>query len=491
MIAFDNAGWVALVAMCGEWLSDGPMKSWWRSRTLRFRLAVWYAAGGSLLLAAFSATLYVYVSERVARPLGQELRGDLAAVQRKFHVRADGSMFWERREIGSGTSWTTEYPWFEVWDHHGRLVGRFWPFSGSRISELPQTPSRRTETISIFYVAPDIRIRSLSAAFQPAGRAEEWSVRVMRLHEPAADALLALRWIIAIALPVVIGLLVIGGYAITRRWLSPLAAMVVEAQKITPDERTRRLSVVNPADELGQLGTVFNDTLDRLQSAFDTLDRFVADASHELRTPLAALRSVGEIGLRCNRSLEEANEVISSMLEETHRLEVLVQRLLELANAEGGPMIARRSPVALDECVLEVTQGLRALAGAKGQRITVATVACSVNTDLVLLRQALQNLIENAIKYSPSLATIQVSMAVDEKEVHIAVADEGPGIRVEDRENLMKRFFRPSRGRDRETGGYGLGLSITTAFMRVLGGSVRYSPREPTGSVFQLTLPRP
>jgi signal transduction histidine kinase len=466
------------------------MKPWWRSRTLRFRLAVWYGAGGSLLLAAFSATLYAYVSERMARPLGQELRADLAEVQRKFDVRPDGLMFWERRQVESQTRWTTEYPWFEVWDHHGRLVGRFWPFTGSRLSELPRAPMRRTETISIYYVAPDIRIRSLSAAFQPAGRGEEWSVRVMRLHEPAADALLALRWIIAIALPVVIGLLVIGGYAITRRWLSPLADMVAEAQQITPDERGRRLPVINPNDELGQLGTVFNDTLDRLQSAFDTLDRFVADASHELRTPLASLRSVGEIGLRCNRSVEEANEVISSMLEEAHRLEVLVQRLLQLANAEGGPMFAQRGPVALEECVTEVAEGLRALAHEKNQRIIVAPLACRVTTDLVLLRQALHNLVENGIKYSPSGATIHVDMVVDEKEVSIAVADEGPGIRMEDRDNLMKRFFRPSRGRDRETGGYGLGLSITKAFMRVLGGNVRYSPREPTGSVFSLTLPR-
>ena len=312
----------------------------------------------------------------------------------------------------------------------------------------------------------------------------------MRLHEPAADALLALRWIIAIALPVVIGLLVVGGYAITRRWLSPLAAMVAEAQQITPDERGRRLSVVNPNDELGQLGAVFNDTLDRLQSAFDTLDRFVADASHELRTPLASLRSVGEIGLRCNRSVEEANEVISSMLEEAHRLEVLVQRLLELANAEGGPTIAQRSPVALEECVTDVAEGLRALASEKNQRLIVAPLSCPVITDLVLLRQALQNLVENAIKYSPSGAAIQIDMIVHEKEVSIAVADEGPGIRLEDRDNLTKRFFRPSRGRDRENGGYGLGLSITKAYMRVLGGDVRYSPRDPTGSVFVLTLPR-
>jgi two-component system sensor histidine kinase KdpD len=108
----------------------------------------------------------------------------------------------------------------------------------------------------------------------------------------------------------------------------------------------------------------------------------------------------------------------------------------------------------------------------------------------VLFRQALHNLLENATKYSPDGSTIRLEMTIAERTVSIAVSDEGPGIRPEDRSALMNRFFRPSHGRDRESGGYGLGLSITKAYMQVLGGTVSYSPREQGGSTFQLCLPR-
>jgi signal transduction histidine kinase len=469
---------------------DNAVSSWWRSRTLRFRLAVWYAVGGALLLAAFSATLYGYVAQRVARPLGLELRQDLAEVRRQLQLTPEGGLTWQGKPLMPQPNAGTHYPWFEVWDDNGHLVARLWPFSGHVVTELPAAPTHRSEAISIFYIARDIRLRTLSAPFQPNGRGAGWMIRVMRIHESAVDALGALRWIMLIALPTVIALLVLGGYAVTRRWLSPLAAMVAEAKKINPEDRARRLPVLNPQDELGQLARVFNESLDRLQSAFDTLDRFAGDASHELRTPLATLRSVGEMGLRCSTNLREANEVIISMLEEAHRLEMLVQRLLELASAEGGAMIPQREPFAVDECVLALADDFQDMAARKGQRIIVESKPCVVASDAVLFRQALHNLLENATKYSPDGSTIRLEMTIAERTVSIAVSDEGPGIRPEDRSALMNRFFRPSHGRDRESGGYGLGLSITKAYMQVLGGTVSYSPREQGGSTFQLCLPR-
>ncbi len=196
---------------------------WWQSRTIRFRLALWYGVGGTLLLAAFSATLYTYVSQRVAQPLGQHLRADMENVKRRLQVRQDGTLLWDDRELRSRSRWTTEYPWFEIWDEKNQLVRRFWPFSVSRIAEQPLAPVRRSETISIFYVADDLRLRTLSATYTPPGSNSELMIRVMRMHEPAADALVALRWIILLALPLVVALLVFIGFALTKRWLRPRA----------------------------------------------------------------------------------------------------------------------------------------------------------------------------------------------------------------------------------------------------------------------------
>jgi heavy metal sensor kinase len=293
-----------------------------------------------------------------------------------------------------------------------------------------------------------------------------------------------------VAAPVVIALLVFGGYALTRRWLKPLDLMVAEANRITADDLGRRLPVVNPHDELGRLAGVFNVTLDRLEASFVALDRFVADASHELRTPLTTLRSVGEVGLRRSRTVEEYREIIGSMLEEAQRLQLLTQRLLELASTEGGAPTTDRTRIRLDEYVAACVGELGILAENKNQRLVVETVECAVTTDGVLLRQALQNLVDNAIKYSPEGSTIRIGVRVTAGGCCVEVADEGPGISPENRTQLMARFFRPDSGRGRGRGGFGLGLALTKAYMRVLGGAVDYEARPAGGSVFRLTLPK-
>ncbi len=466
------------------------MTEWWQRRPLRFRLALFYAVGGTLLLAGFSATLYLYVSQRIARPLDHQLRRDLAEVHKRLEIMPDGRLRWNNVDLGRVAAWTTQYPWFELWDEQGHLVRRLWPFSESRVRQVPVAPVRGRETISVFRVAPDLRLRSLAVAYPVPGRDSDWTIRLMRMHEPVGDALGALRWIIFIALPIVVALLVVGGYSITRRWLMPLDTMTAEANRITAEDFSRRLPIENPHDELGQLASVFNITLDRLEGSFTALDRFVADASHELRTPLTTLRSVGEVGLRRSRSVEEYREIIGSMLEEAQRLQLLIGRLLELATAEGGEPDVHRKELQVDEFVRNCVQDLSILAEARGQHLGVKTDSCRVRTDPVIFRQALQNLIDNAVKFSPDGATIQVSVDAEPSSINVSVTDEGPGITIENQRHLAKRFYRPDPGRNRSQGGFGLGLSITKAYMRVLGGSMQYLTVKPRGSRFTLRLPR-
>ncbi len=464
------------------------MNFWWRRRTLRFRLALWYGVGGTVLLAAFSATLYLYVSSNMAAPLDEGLRQDLAEILRRLKVEPDHRVFWDGSLV-RGAAWNPEDPWFELWDEHGVLVRRLWPFRG-RLEHLPMAPVPNRETLSIFNVARDIRLRVLSVPYSSPGIPEGWMIRVMSVHQPAAGPLGPLQVIIVTALPVVVALLVLGGFVVTRRWLMPLDEMVNEANRITADDLSRRLPVVNPHDELGRLATVFNVTLDRLQDSFVTLDRFVADASHELRTPLTTLRSVGEVGLRRGRSVEEYRDIIASMLEESQRLQLLIERLLELASAEGGVSVVQPARIQLDEFVTTCVSELGILAENRGQHLTLETVACATETDPVILRQALQNLVDNALKYSPDGATIRVSVRATDTACAVSVTDEGPGISPEHRARLTERFFRSDSSRDRRKGGFGLGLSITKAYMRVLGGTLAYEAAQPKGSTFRLTLPK-
>jgi two-component system OmpR family sensor kinase len=466
------------------------MRAWWQRLTLRSKLALWYAVGGALLLAGFSATIYGYVIVRMARPLDAQLRRDLETVTQRLEVRSPNDIVWDGRILPNNTEWSTDYPWFELWDEHGQLVRRFWPFAETRVAVTPIAPARKRDTLSVFNIAPDLTLRVLSVPYSVPGHDEEWMIRLMRMHEPAADALGALRLIVFVTLPIVVTLLVVGGYVITRHWLTPLDRMVAEAQRITADDLSRRLPVPNPHDELGRLASVFNVTLDRLEESFDALDRFVADASHELRTPLTTLRSVGEVGLRRSRTVEEYREIIGSMLEEAQRLQLLIQRLLELASAEGGAAAVHRTEINVAEYVGACVGELGVLAEFKNQQIKVDAQPTTAVTDAVIFRQALQNLVDNAIKYSPPNATIRVGVREVDSRIVVSVTDAGPGISSENRAHLMKRFFRPDRARDRNSGGFGLGLSITKAYMRVLGGTIEYESTAPVGSTFRLTLPK-
>ena len=466
------------------------MRNWWLHRTLRFRLALWYAVGGAVLLAGFSATLYFYVTRRMARPLDVDLRRDLATIENRLSIGPHGEVLWDGGPLPERGAWGTQNPWFELWDDKDHLVTRMWPFTDNRVEKMPAAPVRDRETISVFNVAQDLRLRVLSVPYDMPGATPDWMIRVMRVHEPVADALGALRLIIFSALPIVVALLVVGGYVLTRRWLEPLDEMVAEANRITADDLGRRLPVMNRHDELGRLATVFNVTLDRLEASFSALDRFVTDASHELRTPLTTLRSVGEVGLRRSRTVEEYREIIGSMLEEAQRLQVLIHRLLDLASAEGGAAELSVTDIRVDLLVGTCVNELGILAESKRQQLTVNAEPSSVVSDPVILRQALQNLVDNAIKYSPEDCRIHVTVRDAPTEVHIAVSDEGPGISPEHRTHLTERFYRPDRSRGRDKGGFGLGLSITKAYMRVLGGRLEYEPNRPRGSVFHLTVPK-
>mgnify|MGYP001214735021 CR=1 FL=1 len=466
------------------------MIRWWRRRSLRFRLAAWYGFGGIVLLTAFSVVIYGFVSQRMAQPLDRQLRADFASVREHLSLDSDGRLLWDARPIAPGDTWSWNDPWFEVWDEQGRLVLRLWPLDDARLGQIPFAPVPGWETLTVFNVTPDLRLRVLSAPWHPAGNddAPSWMLRVMRVHKPAADALNALLLILAISLPVVVALLVLVGYLLTRHWLRPLHDMVAEAERIGAHDIDRRLPVKNPHDELGRLAAVFNGTLDRLAESFATLDRFSADASHELRTPLTTLRSVGEVALQRVRSADEYREVIGSMLEEVQRLQTLVDRLLQLARATGGMPDVHREPTRVDHVVSDCVGELEVLAEERGQHLSLDIDEYRIFTDPVLLRQVLQNLLDNAIKFGPPGSTIEISARATEAWCEISVADEGPGIPQEWRPRVTDRFFRADLARSE--GGFGLGLAIAKAYLNVLDGRLEYEARQPHGSVFRILLPR-
>src|SRR5207249_7341323 len=236
--------------------------------------------------------------------------------------------------------------------------------------------------------------------------------------------------VLLLGFPIAVLLAGFGGYALARKALAPIDSMATQATKISAERLSDRLSIENSEDELGKLGSVFNAMLGRLQAAFDQLRRFTADASHELRTPLTAIRSVGEVALQDQRSPAEYRDVIGSMLEEVDRLTRLAESLLALSRADAGHIQLQREDISLVRIAKEASSVVEVLAEEKQQHIEIEGDAnLAVSVDRLILRQAIINLLDNAIKYSPPRSRIlgRVQSGGDNR-VFLDVIDQGSGV---------------------------------------------------------------
>jgi heavy metal sensor kinase len=266
--------------------------------------------------------------------------------------------------------------------------------------------------------------------------------------------------------------------------------MARHAAKISAERLDDRLTISNPDDELGHLGQAFNMTLGRLEESFDQLRRFTADASHELRTPLTAIRSVGEVALQKAGSVPYYRDIIGSMLEEVNRLTRLVESLLTISRADAGQIELHQTTVNALELVQEAAALLESLAEEKHQTVVVeGNPTLNVWADRLILRQAVINLLDNAVKYSPVGGKIHVDVSVDNHTVLVAFRDSGPGIPVEHRDKVFERFYRVDKARTRAEGGTGLGLSIVKWAVSVNGGSIEFDSEDGPGCTFTMRLP--
>jgi len=295
------------------------------------------------------------------------------------------------------------------------------------------------------------------------------------------------------AVPIVLALAGLGGYVLASRALKPLEEMARHAEEITSERLHERLPMGEVDDELGHVASVFNKLLARLEQSFVQLRRFTSDASHELRTPLTSIRSVGEVALQKNGTLEEYRDTIGSMLEEVNRLTALVDCLLTISRADAGRIPLHPTVFSAMDLAREASGLFEVLLEEKSQRITVAgDEEVNVTGDRVFLRQALVNIIHNAVKYSPAGGMISVSVKREpEGSICLEVIDNGPGIAPEHAGRIFDRFYRADESRSRADGGVGLGLSIAQWALRVHGGDIYLLTTPGRGCTFQISLPPP
>jgi len=421
--------------------------------TVRARLTLWHAGALALIICLFAVGVCLFVWVNLYRSLDQQVREDLATIE-KVYREETGDL--GELALRTGTHFeVTEGPTVVY-----RTAG--WPPTSA-------TPFRQG-------ALTDSAHRIIAA----------------RDETPVRQTLWTLAMIMAVAIPCAVGLAILGGYFLAGHVLAPVGTMADTARRITADSLDARLPVSNSADEFGRLASVFNETLTRLDAAFEQLRRFTADASHELRTPLAAIRSVGEVSLQRSLSAEGYRDVIGSMLEEVDRLTRLVENLLLLTRAEAGRIPLTRATVDLRELVAGVSDGLRVLAEEKNQDLMVELPGpVAVECDATVLRQGITNLLHNAIKFTPAKGIIRVAArSTVGGDAVIEVEDSGPGIPAADHQRVFERFYRVDQARSRDTGGTGLGLAIARWAVEASGGRIELESVAGRGTLFRVVLPR-
>lgn len=276
-------------------------------------------------------------------------------------------------------------------------------------------------------------------------------------------------------------------WVISGRMLRPLKSIAQTAEQIRTGKFDERIPVETPDDEIGIVARSINVAFDRYHDAVDRLDRFSADASHQMRTPLTAIRAMGEVALRRERSGPEYKESIAEMLDEVHRLTRIVDQLLMLARLETGEVRKAFEVVDLRSIAGTVADRFAPAASDKGAVLrVVAEEFVQVLGDAGLLEQALSNLVDNAIRYSPASGAIEIRIRNNKGLGITEVLDAGPGVPTAFKPKLFERFTR-AQGSQGE--GAGLGLAIVADIARVHRGTVEVADNAPAGALFRIAIP--
>jgi two-component system OmpR family sensor kinase/two-component system sensor histidine kinase BaeS len=321
---------------------------------------------------------------------------------------------------------------------------------------------------SVIVARPDLSTHSaLERQFLKAiNRAVRW-----------AALLAALASLIAVAL-------------LSRQLVAPLRRLTAAAEAMARGDLSQRVATPRSQDEIGELGRTFNRMASDLEAADIQRRQMTADIAHELRNPLSIIR--GNIEAMIDGVYPLDSNHLEPVYEETLLLQHLIEDLRLLSLAEAGQLALTRADVDVTALLAGVADGVRAIVQERDihLQLDVPNAQLVVEGDADRLRQAVSNLVGNAVRYTPPQGTINLRGHQADDHVQISVSDTGPGISPQDLPHVFDRFYRGDAARNRASGGSGLGLAITKALVEAHGGTIKVESKPGEGARFAIDLPK-
>lgn len=379
----------------------------------------------------------------------------------------------------------------QIIDGDGRVLARSANLGGDQLPLSPALLSQLSAGETVFDTLPDTREEPLRMVSVPVlVRGGRYAVQVAGSLDDADQILQSAAILFAVMATALLALVGWAGARLSRKTFVAIENIVDQARKIGDSSLDSRLPHPGDDDEIGHLADTLNAMLDRIEHAFEAQRRFTADASHELRSPLSRLRTEIEITLRRPRTEAEYISTLRSCLDEVGGLTMLVEELLMLARLDAGQQLAQVELASLSALAGEAVQRLNAPAAERRIRILLQDeLAEPVQVDRAPVSLVLRNLLENALKFSPSDGHITVRLQRVAQGVALSVEDQGAGIAEHDLPFLFERFFRGSGARAGEVDGVGLGLALSQAIMQAYGGKITAENATTGGARFTLHLP--
>jgi heavy metal sensor kinase len=471
-------------------------------RSLRLRLTTWHACVLTAVFVSFGTVLFVQLKHyleatilntqaRRAQQIGETLLSDPAQAAGDAMPSATARI---EREIESLYAPELSDRFIRITRRDGTTLylsgaprgAGFDPARVPRPTDWPTGPQVRKQAV------PGAHSLLIAAFPTRSPSTSETLVEVGTSAEPVDTLLARLAVLLGLGLPIVVLAAVGGGYILVGSALRPVDAIAAKATLITQHSLSERLPVVRTGDELERLADSLNHMISRLDEAFQSSKRFVADASHELRTPLTILQAELENLAQDPGASPAFADRIGSLLEETARLSKIVEQLLALSRLDAGE--ARKETLQVDLAALAAGTADQMALLAEDRKITLTHSSSGevlVVGDRAKLKQVIVNLLDNAITYTPSGGTVRIEATESGVWSILEVADSGIGISAEAVPHVFERFFRADPARPRHPDGAGLGLAIVRSICTAHGGQVEVESTPGKGSRFRIRLPRP